>query len=152
MYISSVFRVTNKPLKGWVYLLYCNIIECVLNIQCHYNKINQSINQVTPSYRNKADTSKELSPEKHQRRIILECRQAEYNVAAMVHWSFNKHLLLHIYGIGKFTSCRVSVLRHRSESVYWCEAYVKLPADRSFFLVLASTNPCIICHSLPIIT
>ena len=45
MYISSVFRVTNKPLKGWVYLLYCKIIECVLNIQCHYNKINQSINQ-----------------------------------------------------------------------------------------------------------
>ena len=46
MYISSVFRVTNKPLKGWVYLLYCKIIECVLNIQCHYNKINQSINRI----------------------------------------------------------------------------------------------------------
>ena len=45
MYISSVFRVTNKPLKGWVYLLYCKIIECVLNIQCYYNKINKSINQ-----------------------------------------------------------------------------------------------------------
>ena len=45
MYISSVFRVTNKPLKGWVYLLYCKIIECVLNIQCHYNKINKS-NQI----------------------------------------------------------------------------------------------------------
>ena len=50
MYISSVFRVTNKPLKGWVYLLYCKIIECVLNIQCHYNKINQSINQSINQY------------------------------------------------------------------------------------------------------
>ena len=46
MFISFMFRVTNKSLKFWVYLLYCKIIECVLNIQCHYNKINQSINQI----------------------------------------------------------------------------------------------------------
>ena len=44
MYISSMFRVTNKPFKGWVYLLYCILIECVLNIQCHYNK-NESVKQ-----------------------------------------------------------------------------------------------------------
>ena len=40
-----MFRVTNKPLKGWVYLQSCGINECVLKIQCHYNTINQSINQ-----------------------------------------------------------------------------------------------------------
>ena len=38
-----MFRVINKPLKGWIYLMYCKIIECVLDIQCHYTKINQSI-------------------------------------------------------------------------------------------------------------
>ena len=39
-----MFRVINKPLKGWVYyLLYCKINECVLNIQCHNNKTNQSV-------------------------------------------------------------------------------------------------------------
>ena len=35
-----------------IYLLYCKIIECVLNIQCHYNKINQSINQSAYNRRN----------------------------------------------------------------------------------------------------
>ena len=44
MYISSMFRVTNKPLKGWVYFLYCKIIECVLNI-CHNNKSISQSNQ-----------------------------------------------------------------------------------------------------------
>ena len=32
VYICSMFRVTNKPLRGWAYLHYFKVNECVLNI------------------------------------------------------------------------------------------------------------------------
>ena len=42
-----MFRMTNKPLKGWVDLLYCVVNECIVNMRCHIvtiTLINQPIN------------------------------------------------------------------------------------------------------------
>ena len=47
MYISSVFRVTNKPLKGWVYLLYCKMIGRAYFKLCFMHKV---VHKSAPDY------------------------------------------------------------------------------------------------------